>query len=156
MSLRGLWDFNTLPGKACDVENILLCLHFNSQIGSVLESGGHYTLQGHLTPLPPSRLLSAPLHTPCHSPGEPRKEHQPGKSPERSSSRQSGGSLMMVERGVWEGRLLHLPAFVQVSAGHDHIYTCLPSQRYQGHRPWVQDIASLSPGTWAATDAMRR
>lgn len=54
MSLRGLWGFNTLPDKACGVENILLCLHFKSQIGSVLESGGHYTLQGHLTPLSPA------------------------------------------------------------------------------------------------------
>lgn len=60
MSLRGLWGFNTLPGKACDVENILLCLHFKSQTGSVLESGGHYTLQGHLTPLPP--VAGSSLH----------------------------------------------------------------------------------------------
>lgn len=47
---------------------------------------------------------------------------------------------MMVERGVWEGQLLHLPAFVQVSDGQDHISTCFPSQRHQGHRHWVQEL----------------
>lgn len=57
---------------------------------------------------------------------------------------------MMVERGVWEGQLLHLPAFVQVSDGHDHISTCFPSQRHQGHRHGVQELGESESGAFGS------
>lgn len=56
----------------------------------------------------------------------------------------------MEESGAWAGNFWAYQPLPKGQMGTT-ILTCLPSQRHQGHRHWVEELAS--PGTLAAADA---
>lgn len=132
--LRGLRGLSILPSKVCVVKNILLCLHSNSQIWSVLKSRAHHRHCG-LTP-PPSGSSPHPSMLPDTAQENPEKSirlaHPQKQQPAIRRLPKGGG-----KRGVG-GQLLGPPASVQVSYGHYHIH--LP--------PFTEAAGALGGGAW--------